>query len=163
MSEETKKDDQTLASISFILGIVVVGLAVFFVNTFDMNSSKAKAMKRADVYAQKLIDKGFEVEIEQADESIVRGLASTAMDTKQVLQGPLGIDPWGYPFQYFVQKKPSALTGKMVVWSGGPDNNFQTTMEDIQNALTQSKNIRYAGDDFGKVINFKLDPRFANK
>lgn len=167
MSEETKKDDQTLASISFILGLVLVGAAIFLVKNFDGNSAKSKALKRADVYAQKLIDKGFEVEIEQ-DTQLGRGLASTpGADTdseiRQALEGPLGIDPWGYPFQYLVEKQPNSLTGNMVVWSGGPDNKFETLSDEIRSSLKQGKNIRFVGDDFGKVIKFKLDPSFANK
>lgn len=166
MSEETKKDDQTLASISFILGLVLVGAAIFLVKNFDGNSAKAKAMKRAEVYAQKLIDKGFEVEIDEI--STGRTLASTPTaeedgSLRQVLEGPMGIDPWGYPFQYLVEKQPNSLTGQMVVWSGGPDNKFETLTDEVRRALKQGKGIRFAGDDFGKVIKFKLDPSFANK
>lgn len=166
MSENNKKDDQTLASVSFVLGLILVGLAVFFVNTFDLNSSKAKALKRAEVYAQQLIDKGFEVETSNEDTSAVRTLASTSdyeEGTQRVLEGPLGLDPWGYPFQYFVDKKPNSLTGKMVVWSSGPDNKFETLADEVKKAMAQGKNIRFVGDDFGKTINFKLDPSFANK
>lgn len=164
MSEETKKDDQTLASISFILGLVLVGAAIFLVKNFDGNSDKVKALKRADIYAQQLIDKGFEVEIDR--DMPGRTLASTpSTDSElvQALEGPLGIDPWGYPFHYFVEKQPNTLTGKMVVWSGGPNNKFETIADEIKNSLKQGKNIRFVGDDFGKVIKFKLDPSFANK
>lgn len=158
MSEEIKKDDQTLASVSFILGLVLVGVAIFTLNKMDRNSDKSNALHRAGLYAQKLIDSGFEVEMPENfdEETLSRGIASTPT-TQKLYEGPLGIDPWGYPFQYVVDKKESALSGKMIVWSGGPDNKFQTQLADVKRTLAENKNIRFSGDDFGKVINFKLD------
>lgn len=158
MSEENKKDDQTLASVSFILGLLLVGVAIFTLNKMDRNSDKSNALNRAGLYAQQLIDKGFEVEmpVMLEEETLSRGIAS-APTVQKLYEGPLGVDPWGYPFQYVVDKKESSLSGKMIVWSGGPDNQFQTQLADVKRTLAENKNVKFTGDDFGKVINFKLD------
>jgi hypothetical protein len=169
MSEKTTqtedlKDDQTLASVSFILGLILVGVAVFVLNTMEKSSDHVQALARAEKYAQQLIDSGF-----QSSYQDLMDLAPTAnrtlasLDQPQILEGGIGLDPWGYPFQYFVNKKGTDSEGQIVVWSGGPDNKFQTEIKKVKELIGNEKKVRFSGDDFGKVISFKLSPEFANK
>ncbi len=161
---EDKKDDQTLASVSFILGLILVGVAVFVLNTMEKSSDHVQALARAEKYAQQLIDSGFQSNYQDLMDlapSLNRNIAST--EQPQILEGGVGLDPWGYPFQYFVNKQGADLEGQIVVWSGGPDNQFQTEIKKIKELMSGDKKVRFSGDDFGKVINFKLSPEYANK
>lgn len=168
MSENTKveelKDDQTLASVSFILGLILVGVAVFVLNTMEKSSDHVQALARAEKYAQQLIESGFQSDYQELMDlapSANRTLASA--DQPQILEGGIGLDPWGYPFQYYVSKKETGAEGEIVVWSGGPDNTFQTEIKKVRDLMSKNKKVRFSGDDFGKTISFKLSPEFANK
>ncbi len=161
---EELKDDQTLASVSFILGLILVGVAVFVLNTMEKSSDHVQALSRADKYAQQLIESGFQStyqDLMNAPANPVRGLAS--VDQPQVLEGGIGLDPWGYPYQYLVNKTESSAKGEIVMWSGGPDNKFQTEIKKVRDLVNKNKKVRFSGDDFGKIITFKLSPEFANK
>lgn len=156
------KDDQTLASVSFILGIVLVGVAIFVLNKMEKNSDHVQALNRAEKYVQQLIESGFQSNYQDLMElspNPNRGLAS--MDQPQILEGGIGLDPWGYPFQYFVNKTSSS-EGEVTIWSSGPDNKFQTDIKKVKELMENKKKIRFIGDDFGKTISFKLSPEFAN-
>lgn len=160
---EELKDDQTLASVSFILGLILVGVAVYVLNTMEKSSDHVQALARAEKYAQQLIEGGFQSDYQELmnmEPSTSRSLAST--EQPQILEGGIGLDPWGYPFQYYVHKSGST-DGEIVVWSGGPDNTFQTDMKKIKELMGNKKKAKFVGDDFGKTITFKLSPEFANK
>lgn len=170
MSEKSKtenvKDDQTLASVSFIAGLILVGIAVFVLNTMEKSSDHVQALNRAEKYAQQLIETGFQSdypELMELSPGVSRSLASTDQQPPQILEGGIGLDPWGYPFQYLVNKKDDLANGEIVVWSGGPDNKFQTEIKKIKELISNQKKVRFSGDDFGKVISFKLSPEFVNK
>lgn len=169
MSEENKvenlKDDQTLASVSFVVGLILVGVTVFILNTMEKSSDHVQALARAEKYAQQLIESGFQSDYQEIMNlnTPSRSLASTE-EQPQVLEGGIGLDPWGYPFQYFVAKKSNSESeGQIVVWSGGPDNKFQTEIKKIKELTSNNKKVRFSGDDFGKVISYKLSPEFINK
>ncbi len=162
---EVVKDDQTLASVSFIAGLILVGIAVFVLNTMESSSDHVQALNRAEKYAQQLIENGFQSDYQELmnlTPTSSRTLASTEQ-APQVLEGGIGLDPWGYPFQYFVNKKENEADGEVIVWSGGPDNKFQTEILKVKELLSNQKKVRFSGDDFGKVIGFKLSPEFVNK
>lgn len=158
------KEDQTLASVSFILGLILVGVAVFVLNTMEKSSDHVQALSRADKYAQQLIESGFQSnyqDLMDLSSSPTRGLASS--DQPQILEGGIGLDPWGYPFQYYVSKEDESQKGEIVMWSGGPDNKFQTEIKKVKELIDNNKKVRFSGDDFGKIITFKLSPEFASK
>lgn len=161
---ENKKDDQTLASVSFIVGIILVGIAVFVLNTMEKSNDHVQALSRAEKYAQQLIENGFQGNYEEMmDVSSGSSRVIASAESPQVLEGGIGLDPWGYPFQYLVNKKETAADGQVIVWSGGPDNKFQTEIRKIKELLGNNKKVRFSGDDFGKVISFKLSPDQINK
>jgi hypothetical protein len=157
------KDDQTLASVSFIVGIILVGIAVFVLNTMEKSNDHVQALSRAEKYAQQLIENGFQGDFQDMMEASSGGRTLASAETPQVLEGGIGLDPWGYPFQYLVNKKDTAADGQVIVWSGGPDNQFQTEIKKIKELLGNNKKVRFSGDDFGKVISFKLSPEQINK
>ena len=107
-----------------------------------------KALKRVDIYAQRLIENKF---LEEEIFQINRNLASIAYK-KEKLDGIVGLDPWGHPFQYFVKKDTKKTNhGVLIIWSKGSDNKLDTSNDQI------SKNHNsFNGDDFGKVIKFSL-------
>lgn len=161
--EETK-DDQTLASVSFIVGLILVGVAVFVLNTMEKSSDHVQALARAEKYAQQLIESGFQSDYQELmdlEPSASRSLASA--ERPQILEGGIGLDPWGYPFQYYVNKAEAGAVGEVILWSGGPDNKFQTEIKKVKELINSGKKVRFSGDDFGKVISFKLSPEFVNK
>jgi hypothetical protein len=161
---ENVKDDQTLASVSFIVGLILVGVAVFVLNTMEKSSDHVQALNRVDKYAQQLIEAGFQSDYQELIDLAPnpnRGLASA--EQPQVLEGAIGLDPWGYPFQYFVNKVENEAEGEIIVWSGGPDNKFQTEIKKVKELIGNQKKVHFSGDDFGKTISFKLSPEFVNK
>lgn len=161
---EKVKDDQTLASVSFVAGLILVGAAVFVMNTMEKSSDHVQALARADKYAQQLIESGFQRDYQDlmdVSPNPNRSLASS--EQTQVLEGGIGLDPWGYPFQYLVQKDEESLKGEIVMWSSGPDNNFQTDIEKVRTLISKKDKVRFSGDDFGKTISFKLSPEYSNK
>lgn len=161
---ENLKDDQTLASVSFIVGLILVGIAVFVLNTMEKSSDHVQALSRADKYAQQLIESGFQSDFQELiDLAPNPNRAVASADQPQILEGAIGLDPWGYPFQYFVSKEESEAQGEIVVWSGGPDNKFQTEIKKVKELLGNKKKAHFSGDDFGKTISFKLSPEFINK
>ena len=67
------------------------------------NNLTYKALQRVDIYADRLIDKKFIDEETVVEDQMSRGLASMVVK-KEKLDGLVGLDPWGHPFQYFVKK-----------------------------------------------------------
>lgn len=170
MSDKTKsenlKDDQTLASVSFTAGLILVGIAIFVLNRNEKSSDHVQALERAEKYAQQLIETGFQSnyqELMNLSPTATRTLASTENQPQQVLEGGIGLDPWGHPFNYYVNKNGEHADGEIIVWSGGPDNKFQTEIKKIKELLSNQKKVRFSGDDFGKVISFKLSPEYVNQ
>ena len=159
--------DQTLTSIGFILGLIVFGFAAFLLNSIEKSSDHVRALKRADKYAQMLIDTDFKYSYEDmininSQESVNRNIASS-VGRPEVLEGAIGLDPWGYPFQYFVNKNKVSNVGRIIIWSSGPDRKFQTSLEKIKKILSHSEKIHFMNDDFGKAIQFKLAQDIQNK
>ena len=110
-----------------------------------------KALKRVDIYAQRLIEKKFIEDINYGVDQKARGLASAGYKTER-LDGLVGLDPWGHPFQYFVKKADSnSKDGVLIIWSKGPDNKLNTTNDQIA-----ENHDSFNGDDFGKAIKFSL-------
>ena len=151
---KNQKNQIKLASFS-ILGLCFVALMVFLNQNQNVNTEKGlqtKALERVEIYAQRLIDSKFMFEQTGRSGAVSRSLASEA-SKQEILEGKLGIDPWGHPFQYFVKKNannPNA--GKLIVWSKGEDNTLQTTNDMINKNLK----VSFSGDDFGTSIDFKL-------
>lgn len=160
--------DQTLTSIGFTLGLIVFGFAAFLLNSIEKRSDHVRALKRANKYAQMLIDTGFKysyqdiinMNIQQG--SIHRGLAS-AIGRPEVLEGVIGLDPWGYPFQYFVDKDQSSNIGRIIIWSGGLDHKFQTSFKKVKSTVAHLQKIQFSKDDFGRIIPFKLAEDMQSK
>jgi len=115
------------------------------------NNLTYKALQRVDIYAGRLIENKFIDEETVVENQVTRGLASMVVK-KEKLDGLVGLDPWGHPFQYFVKKNDnSSNDGLLIVWSKGPDNKLDTTTDQV------AKNHEsFKGDDFGKVYKFSL-------
>ncbi len=133
-----------------VLSLCFCSLMVFFAQQNKPLTLADKAMLRADVHVQKLIKSKFMIETEQPVNKATRGLASAETTFRvEALEGPVGIDPWGHPFQYLVKKDPRNLGhGSVIIWSGGEDRAFQTNRDMI--AAGES----FEGDDFGKTYKF---------
>lgn len=151
---KNQKNQIKLASFS-ILGLCFVALMVFLnqnQQTASENDLQTKALKRVEIYARRLIDSKFMSEKTIQPETTRRSLASQRFKEEQ-LDGTVGVDPWGHPFQYFVKKNSDdPNTGKLIVWSKGQDNILQTTND----MINETSKITFSGDDFGTSIDFKL-------
>ena len=151
---KNQKNQIKLASFS-VLGLCFVALMVFLNQNQQTTPEKGlqtKALKRVEIYAQRLIDSKFMSEDVEETGTAMRSLASQAFKQEQ-LEGKVGIDPWGHPFQYFVKKDAKdPSSGQLIVWSKGEDNTLQTTND----MINQSTKVSFSGDDFGTSINFKL-------
>ncbi len=113
---------------------LLLGAVAFFSQDFLTNGEGQKAMARAELLGQKLIDNKF-VKVAPGVDDLVggRGLASTV----QKLEGEVGRDPWGWPFKYkvFVQEGGA----KLVVWSNGDGASDKKSAEEIASSASRAK------------------------
>jgi len=151
---DNKQKQQVKISSFLVLCVCFSALLVFLSErqeTQNGGSLTQKAFERVDVYAQKLIEKKFIEEDVINNGQPTRSLAS-AVYKNEKLDGLVGMDPWGHPFQYFVKKdQKNSNEGVLVIWSKGPDNKLDTSMDDVAD-----NHKIFNGDDFGKTIKFKL-------
>lgn len=141
-----------LASFS-VLGLALCCMLVFFASHNRQPNLQERALSRASIHAERLIEKKFMVEGIKVPQVLSRGLASESY-TNQALEGPIGFDPWGTPFKYLVQKNSkSPQKGLVILWSAGPDKMFQTTRDYIASGR------RYEGDDFGQAYPFNFSTK----
>lgn len=143
------------ASIS-ILTLCFCSFVVFLSNQKQESSDQANAYKRMNHYAQEMIERSFQINPELMEiENPGRGLASVGESTQyspELLEGPVGLDPWGRPFHFLVKKNPqNPKVGQIVIWSAGEDSRLETTRD-----MVAEDHTSFSGDDFGKVIPFKL-------
>ena len=151
-----KNQKQQLKISSFLILCVCFSAFLAFLSTKHESQKEKgltyKALDRVDIYAKRLIEKKFLEEVTHT-KPIGRNLASTVPIHKgEKLDGLVGLDPWGHPFQYFVKKDAkNTNNGVLIVWSKGPDNKLNTSMAQIA-----ENHESFNGDDFGKVIKFSL-------
>lgn len=123
-------------------------LMIFLNGKHQGNTDITKAFERAQIYATQMIKSDFMVDTDSAN---IRGRSLASVRTgAEVLEGPIGLDPWGYPFNFLVKKNSKDPSkGVVIVWSGGPDNKLETTT-----AMVSADHTKFKGDDFGKVYPF---------
>ncbi|MGH1468081.1 MAG: hypothetical protein ACRBBP_04255 [Bdellovibrionales bacterium] len=145
-----KKQTRNVKVASFsVLALCFCSLMVFLTQQSQPPTIQAKALERAQIYATRMIDSKFMVSTDAP--RAIRGLASTAYG-QEVLEGPVGLDPWGHPFNFLVKKdSQNNKTGVVIVWSAGPDNKLDTTRD-----MIAEDHKSFTGDDFGKAYSFKL-------
>ncbi len=133
----------------FVLTLCFCSLMVFLNQQNQTLTIQAKALNRAKIYANKMIQSKFIVE--STKPRAFRGLASNDYE-QEILEGPVGLDPWGHPFHFLVKKDSvNKNTGVVVIWSTGPNNKLETSKDII------TKNHKsFKGDDFGKAYSFKF-------
>ena len=96
-----------------------------------------------------MIKDQFTVKAQKQPTSFGRGLASTSPG-QEVLEGPVGLDPWGYPYQFLVKKdSANPEKGVVVIWSAGADNKMERSRDTVAKNHTE-----FNGDDFGKAYPF---------
>lgn len=149
-----KQKQQVKISSFLVLCVCFSALLVFLSErqeTQNGGTLTQKAFKRVDIYAQALIEKKFIEEEVVNTVQATRSLAS-AVYKNEKLDGQVGMDPWGHPFQYFVKKdQTNSKEGVLIIWSKGADNKLDTSMDDIAD-----NHKVFNGDDFGKEIKFSL-------
>lgn len=145
----TKKQSKNVKVASFSVMALSFCAFMMFLNTKNKPMTEtAKAFERAEIYAAKMIEDKFVIKT-QSPGTFGRGLASENYG-QEVLEGPVGLDPWGYPFQFLVKKNPTNPDkGTLVIWSAGADNKFETDRDMVAENPTS-----YNGDDFGKTYTF---------
>gem|GEM_PF-3143131 len=145
----TKKQSKNIKVASF--SVVALSFCAFmmFLNTQNQPVTEmTKAFERTEIYAAKMIKDKFIIKT-KSPSTFGRGLASTEYG-QEVLEGPVGLDPWGYPFQFLVKKNPKdSKKGTLVIWSAGADNRLETNRDMIAEDHTS-----FSGDDFGKTYIF---------
>lgn len=65
-------------------------------------------------------------------------------------EGQLGRDPWGRPYQYFIQMNADSRVRRILVWSRGPDGRDDSRLG-LKNRETEFR-PDFAGDDVGFAI-----------
>ena len=132
-------NNQQIKISSFLVLCVCFSALLLFLSERQESHDKLaqKAFKRIDIYAQRLIEKKF---MEDTKTPPARTMASAKGEK---LDGLVGLDPWGHPFQYFVKKD------LLIIWSKGPNNELDTSIDQVA-----SNHKVFNGDDFGKVIKF---------
>ncbi len=148
MMNKTQTKNVKAASFS-VLALCFCSLMVFLTKQNQPVSIEAKALNRAEIYANRMIESKFRATTENTSRP-VRGLASVNLG-QEILEGPVGLDPWGRSFNFLVKKNPDNKSGVVVVWSSGADNSLETTRDMISEDHT-----KFYGDDFGKAYSFKL-------
>jgi hypothetical protein len=150
-----KQKQQIKVSSFLVLCVCFSSLLVFLSGRHETHKGEditEKAFKRMDLHAAKLIETKFLTP--QAGLSS-RSLASVQNGSETVsekLDGKVGLDPWGYPFHYFIKKDAlNPNKGKLILWSKGEDHKLDTSLENIMDDHTIFK-----GDDFGKTVEYSL-------
>lgn len=146
----TKTQTRNIKAASFsVLALCFCSLMVFLTQQNQVPTTQSRALDRAQIYASKMIDSEFIIKTKVAP--VGRGLASAAYG-QEVLEGPVGLDPWGHPFNFLVKKDPKNNSkGVVILWSAGPDNKLETSRD-----MVAEDHLAFAGDDFGKAYPFKL-------
>ncbi len=160
MQEKNKKN--LLFVCGVVVGVFVLGLIVSqFRKPSDVASSPQKRFAdRAPKYAQALINSNFLNEDKAPlSNSTSRGLASVSKSTKQVLEGQFGLDPWGNTMNYLVKKSDESNKAKLIIWSSGQDQKFQTGHNDVFKQMASNSGLKFTGDDFGHTTDFLLSER----
>jgi len=145
----TKKQSKNVKIASFsVMALCFCSLMVFLNGQDPMNTDQAQAFERAEIYATQMIKNKFMVDTKNAN---IRGRSlASVTNGSEVLEGPVGLDPWGYPFNFLVKKNAqNPEQGVVVIWSRGADNKLETSRDMIAQDHT-----RFSGDDFGKVYTF---------
>jgi len=145
----TKEQSKNVKVASFSVMALSFCAFMMFLNTQNQPmTDTARAFQRTEIYAAKMIEDKFVIKTKNPS-SFGRGLASTEYG-QEVLEGPVGLDPWGYPFQFLVKRNPTnPEKGTLVIWSAGADNKFETDRD-----MVAENHSSYNGDDFGKTYNF---------
>lgn len=146
-----KKQTRNIKFASFsILALSFCSLMIFLTQQNQTPTIQAKALERAQIYATKMIDAKFTTKA-SAPARVKRNLASTT-NKQKLLEGPVGLDPWGHPFNFLVKKdSTNNNAGLVVVWSAGPNNKLETSRD-----MIAKDHQAFTGDDFGKAYPFKL-------
>lgn len=145
----TKQQSKNVKIASFSVMALCFSAFMIFLNTQNKPATEmTKAFERTEIYAKKMIADKFIIKTKSPN-SFGRGLASTEYG-QEVLEGPVGLDPWGHPFQFLVKKNPKdSAKGTLVIWSAGADNKLETDRDMIAEDHTT-----FSGDDFGKTYRF---------
>ena len=66
------------------------------------------------------------------------------------------LDPWGFAYKYNIIKNSYGQPIYVVVMSGGPNNSFETEIQESM-AFTKSQieNVQFKGDDIGYIKSFR--------
>lgn len=145
-----KKQTRNIKAASFsVLALCFCSLMIFLSQQNQTPTIQAKAFERAQIYVSRMVESKFMIQTDAP--RAIRGLASATYG-QEVLEGPVGLDPWGHPFNFLVKKNPQDSTkGVVIMWSAGPDNKLETSRDMISEDHTS-----FAGDDFGRAFKFKL-------
>jgi hypothetical protein len=147
--DKTQTRNIKVASFS-VLTLCFCSLMVFLSQQNRPLTVQERAMERAEIYADRMIEAKFMIESKNPGRA-VRGLASTTYG-QEVLEGPVGLDPWGHPFNFLVKKDPKQNSkGVLIIWSAGEDSKLETTRDMIAEDHTS-----FMGDDFGKAFKYSL-------
>ncbi len=133
----------------FVLTLCFCSLMVFLNQQNQISIIQIKALNRAQIYVNRMVESGFMVK--SSKPRISRGLASITYE-QEFLAGFVGLDPWGHPFNFLVKKDPiNKDTGIIIVWSLGANNKLETSKD-----MVFKDHESFKGDDFGKAYLFKF-------
>jgi hypothetical protein len=71
------------------------------------------------------------------------------------LEGKVGQDPWGNPYDFAFLRNEKGATNRVAVWSEGPDHISQTSVQRQSVGSNKSDSVEFKADDTGSVVFFR--------
>jgi len=111
---------------------------LFFVTFFAQKGlNRAKMMKK-----HSRVDSYSDLVLSEFSNENKKPLGAVNFLSTDKSHGLVGFDPWGSPYEYFIEKAESKLT--LIFLSKGKDDKAQTDLL----SLKGKKNLKQKGDDF---------------
>ena len=127
-----------------VIAAVGVMFLVFVVTKIVQMDQKDK-IDNDNTVKHSRIDTYTEIIANQYKEKAHQKKGLQSKNSFKFLEGHVGLDPWGKPYKYFIQKNTkSDKDVSIVLWSTGEDFKTKLTAAEIKNETHSNK----IGDDF---------------
>jgi len=144
--------------LSSILGVLALSLVLLLMlslpSSAPWNESKAlRARQKAEILGYQLVQL-YQENLKSSSDSLknVRSIASVDTDLVEFKpEGLMGLDPWGQPYRYIIQKAEKDQV-RVVIWSMGPNQ------KDDSEESTDKKLFSPKSDDIQIVLNLPVGP-----
>ncbi len=144
--------------ISGIIGVLGLALILLLMLSMPWNGSwsdskSLRARQKAEILGYQLLQI-YQENLDGSSENQKSSRSIASIDSDQVEFKPVGLmgmDPWGQPYHYSIQKSGHDQV-RVVIWSKGPDQKDDSQSSSSGESLFSSKS-----DDVQIVLNIPID------